>query len=159
MKFSLPLKVLYRGLIGLAVFALILGIANFLKIYISHPFYHFFVNTFNSALWIIVILSLLFLAADFFRVLKFPYDLPYPIINAFGYVYLTSFIFELVPLIEMFSGTEIPWKMSTAKAVVAIAVFALVTIFGYINVARHRYKQQPAIEEQKPEKKTNKKKK
>lgn len=160
MKWSLPLQVLYRGLIGLAVFLLILGIANFLKAYISHPFYHFFVNTFNEALWIILILSLLFLAADFFRVFQFPYDLPYPIINAFAYVYLVSFLFELLPLIEQVAGTEIPWRFATIKAVISVSVFALVITLGYINVFKHRYQRLKELEPtEEKKKKSNKKKK
>lgn len=140
MKLNLPLRVLYRGLIGLAIFALILGLANVLKPYISHPFYHFFVETFNSAIWIIVILCLLFLAADFFRVLKFPYDLPYPLINAAGYVYLTTFIFELVPLVEMISGYEFPWNFKTLETATLVLVFILVSTLGYINVFKHKNK-------------------
>ncbi|MBU0906966.1 MAG: hypothetical protein KKE05_02300 [Nanoarchaeota archaeon] len=152
MKWSLPLKIIYRGLLGLVVFVIILGIANFLKAYINHPFYHFFVNTFNSALWIIIALSVLFLAADFFRVLQFPYNLPCPIINAFAYVYLTSFLFELIPLVEYLAKTEMPWDFGLLRAILAVSVFALVAVMGYVNIFIKKYRK-----ENKKEKKPSKK--
>ncbi|MFH1802926.1 MAG: hypothetical protein ABH864_05775 [archaeon] len=159
MKLSPPLRVLVRGVIGLAIFFAILGITNFLKIWISHPFYHFFVNTFNGAIWIVIILSILFLVADFFRVLPFPYDLPYPIVNAFAYVYLVSLLFELIPLVEQISGTELPWGMATIKAVISISVFIIAAIAGYYKVFSHRYREKQQIKSEEKKKPANKPKK
>lgn len=139
MKISLPLKILFRGILGLLIFLILLGAANLLKIYITHPFYIFFVDTFNQAFWIIIVLSILFIAADIFRALTFPFNLPYPILNAFAFVYLASLLFEILPPIIIISGIEIPWKLSTIKLIIILAVFALTVVSGYIHVFAHRH--------------------
>lgn len=156
MKFSLPVKILFRGLLGLVIFIIFLGIANFLESYISYSSYHSFVNILNQALWTIVLLSLLFLAADLFRAFKFPYNLPYPIINAFAFVYLISFLFDLFPLIIIVSGVEIPWKLSAVRAFTTLLVFFLTIFSGYIHVFTHRHEQEKVKEEKEEKEDTEK---
>lgn len=160
MKLNLQTKILFQGIIGLIIFAVILGLANFLKSYIHHPFYVFFVDTFNQAFWIIIILSVLFLISDILRASPFPFSLPYPIINALAFIYLVTLLFEIFPIIIQISGIELPWKLSFIKSTVVVVTFVLTIVVGYIHVFSHRHDaENKASQEETDQKKPNKKKK
>jgi len=127
-------KILFRGLGSLVIFLILIGIGNLLLILIAHPFYHFFIDTLNQSIVYIVIIHILFVLAEVFSVLPFPFSLPYPIFNGFAAVYLTHFIFELLKAADYLIGLELNLNLSIFRSVTIAIVFFLVILVGYIRI-------------------------
>lgn len=92
------------------------------------------VNFLSAHIWIVVIFTFLFLFGEIFSVQPFPLDLPAPPFNAFGSIFLVSFIFQFLLALDRILGVSNfgflrPWVFP-----LYVVVFFLVLILGYVEI-------------------------
>jgi amino acid transporter len=126
------LSITLSSLIGLVLFLLILGILNFIK-------FDSLVNLqivafLNQSLGIIITLSILFYLGELFSIFIFPLNIPYPLFNALGSIYLVEFIFQIIYMIGQVSNIGTFFKFQLLEHIVIVIVFVIVIIVGYIKI-------------------------
>jgi len=133
------LRTVLFGLSGLLIFLILVGIANILIPIINNSFYTSNIEFMNQNLWIIITFSILFIAGDVFRILKFPFNIPYPLFNSIAAIMLTalfvnafSWVWELIFFDLLSVDLSVVW--------VYILVFVLVMVTGYYNIFRAVYR-------------------
>lgn len=138
------------SLIGLLVFLLLLAFVNFLKIYISNPVFLEIVNFLNANTWLIITMSLFFLIGEVFLALVFPFNLPAPLFNALGSIFLVRFVFKIFLLIDILIGAKIFSPFSWMAYFIYPGVFIIVLVVGYVLIfsflgkrAEHREERHP----------------
>ncbi len=127
---------LITRVIGFLIFLILLGIVNLLTNYIRNPIFSSVVSFLNSNIWLIVIFSVIFLIGEIFGYLSFPLNIPYPLFNAVGGVFLIQFAFKLLKFILNQANIQISLgvSLSTIENIVIIVVFIIVLIVGYAHV-------------------------
>ena len=132
MRSNTVLSVTLSRLIGLAIFLILLIIANIL--YIPNSIYSQVINFLNNNLGVIILISVLLYLGELFFIFAFPFNLPAPIFNAFGGVFLIVFLFRIFYLIGNMINN--PWFFSFdyLKSGIYLLIFFLIIIFGYVNI-------------------------
>jgi len=126
------LSVTISALVGLLIFLILLGLANIISI--NNSIYIQIVDFLNQNVGRIIIFSILFYLGELFFVFKFPFNLPGPLFNAFGSIYLITFIFGIIYLIGSFVEQDLLDIIGFLEPVVKAIVFILVIIVGYVMV-------------------------
>lgn len=132
MKGKTFLSITLSRLIGLMIFLILLIIAN--VIYINNFAYILIINFLTENIGIIILFSVLFYLGEIFFLLKFPFNLPAPIFNAFGGVFLILFLFGIFYLIGDILGNEIFSAFKYMEPLVYVPVFFLIILFGYLII-------------------------
>lgn len=125
---------LISSLIGLLVFLILLALVNFLQIYIHNPVFLEIVNFLNANTWLIITMALFFLIGEIFLALVFPFNLPAPLFNALGSIFLVMFIFRIFGLIEVLVNEKIFTPFSWITYFVYPIVFIVVLVVGYVSI-------------------------
>ncbi len=128
------IEVVLGRIIGFVIFVVLLLGANWLTSYIGLGAYVSVVDFLNNSLYIIIIFTLLLLIGEAFGVLMFPYNLPSPLFNAIGGIFLVKFIFDLIILIESIMNVSSNLKLNVFKNIAYVLVFLLVIIIGYAKI-------------------------
>ena len=95
-----PIRALVSGVIGIFIFLLVLVLFRFIADHTTWALFKAFVDFLFANAALVVFFSILFMVADMFEALRFPFDLPFPIIRAVGSVFLVTFIFNLFAFLD-----------------------------------------------------------
>ena len=141
-------KIILSKTIGLMFFLFMLYILNRINLNIFG--YKIWVTFLNENLALIVAMSLLFMVAEVFFALIFPFNLPAPLFSSFAALLLAKFIFRIFLVIDKMIMTELFSLLWPLTFLVYPIVFLAVLIGGYISIF---------VKMKKPKKKKSKKKK
>ncbi len=122
-----------RG-IGFLLFLIMLFIANMLLASIENPSYHQIVQFLNTNIGLIILFSLIFFVAELFDFFIFPFNLPAPLINAVGILFLLKFVYNSFGLVEALTQTQVFQIFRQLSSPIYLIVFLAVLIGGYISI-------------------------
>ncbi|MFC1691601.1 hypothetical protein ACFL0W_05470 [Nanoarchaeota archaeon] len=151
------LGVTLKSIMGIIFFLILLGIANIVSRFVLNYVFVQVVAFFNYNLGLIILFSIIFYLGELFNVFNLPFNIPAPIFNAVGSIFLIEFIFRVFAIVSEFVGiTNLFILISVFKIILMLLVFVIVIIVGYIGV----FIPKPCKKEQpKPTKKSKSKKK
>lgn len=134
-------------MIGIICFLIVVVLANILNlIYVSSPpVYHSGVTLLNENFWLLVLIAIIFLAADLFGGFPFPLNLPAPIIRAFGSVFCIAVIQIIFQWVDGISGTTLYQFFWLTSFILVPLVFLIVLASGYYEIMRQLW-WQPKLE-------------
>ena len=125
---------LIRGIAGILIFLILLGIANLLTAYVSNPIFYSVVNFLNQNILFIVLISIVLLFGELFSVLIFPFNVFYPLFNAVGGALWVVFIFRLFEFIDSMTDAGLIELFGQFYGPAIVLVFVIVIIVGYVHV-------------------------
>jgi len=135
--------VLFSRLIGFLIFILVMGLLNILVPYVDNITYTTVISFLNSNLWVIILFSLLMAGGELFSVLMPPFNLPFPLFNAIGSIFLIKFFFNIFVFVDtQLINVSIPGVRITLKQlfiIIAAIVFLIVLISGYVKLLVEMY--------------------
>lgn len=139
-QIRLALKILLGSIIGFILFLLVLGVLNFLLGFIDNAIYRDFVFFLNSNLGLIVLFTLFLTVGEIFSVLIFPLNIPYPLLSAIGSIFLIRFLFNILLFVFEILNINVVAPFNTIYYFVAVIVFLIVLVVGYLNIFRRARK-------------------
>lgn len=137
MKNKTVLGVILSRLIGLLVFLILLAIANVLEIYVPNAIYSKTVSFLNNNLGLIILFSIIFSFGELFSIFKFPFNLPYPIFNGIGSIFLVTFLFRILSLIGGITSQDFFLPFRLMEPWVYPLVLLIVLIVGYVRILKY----------------------
>ncbi|MEA3514548.1 MAG: hypothetical protein U9R34_03670 [Nanoarchaeota archaeon] len=132
MKNKTVLGVTLSRLIGLVVFLLILGLLNYIQF--NNIINLQVVNFLNQNLGVIIILSILFYLGELFSIFRFPLNIPSPLFNSLGGIFLVGFIFRIFYMLGKVLNQDAFFAFKFLEPFAIILVFVIVIISGYIKI-------------------------
>lgn len=143
------------------VFLLLVIVLNILVSYTRLSFFQSIVDFINNNILFLGLIALVVVLGEIFGMLKFPFNLPYPIFSAVGVLFIIYFVFDIFDLLVEISSVDINIPFSIIFKVIAIFVFLAILITGYCHIFRNRPEKpngEKPRQERKPKKKQIKKK-
>lgn len=129
-----PIKIVIYSLMSFLIFLIVLGFLNFsLTLYDSDILFQV-VRLLNSNIWLIFVFSVIFTIAEVFGSFRFPSNLPAPIFNAVGSLFLLDFIFKIFGLVGRISDIDTFDAISKTFPFLYPIVFLIVLLGGYISI-------------------------
>jgi hypothetical protein len=122
-------------------FLIVVVLANILLFYVSNPVYQSGVMFLNINFWLVILIAVIFLAADLFGAFTFPLNLPAPIIRAFGSVFCIAFILLLFQWMDSIYGTSLYQFFWLTSFILVPIVFLIVLVSGYYEIMRKLWRQ------------------
>jgi hypothetical protein len=119
-------------LLGIIIFLVLLLALNFLRYYIDNAIFSQVVSFVNSNTPLIILIFIFFFFAELFELLQFPLNLPTPLLNALGAIFVVSFIYKLFDFIDLISGQIILSFFKSFSFIIYMVVFLVVLIVGYV---------------------------
>lgn len=126
------LGVTLSKIIGLLGFLILLALANILRI--DNSSYLNTISFLNQNLWIVIIFSIFFYLGELFALFKFPINLPKPIFNALGGIFLVGFIFNIFYFIDVILNLNVFMGFINLESLVIIIVPSIILLVGYIEI-------------------------
>jgi len=126
--------ILLSKLVGIIIFLIMLFVANILAISLYNPLFNQIVNFLNNNIVLIIIISVMLLIGELFDAIIFPFNLPAPLFNAVGSVFLVSFIFRVFMLVDLIIEENVFHVISGFSFFVYPIVFLVVLVSGYIAI-------------------------
>ncbi|HOC78547.1 MAG TPA: hypothetical protein PLP47_03955 [Methanofastidiosum sp.] len=145
-----PNRIVIYNLISFVVFLIILGFLNISFDYFDNNMLLEIVNLLNSNILLIFTFSIIFTVGEVFGSFRFPSNLPSPIFNAIGSLFLLNFLFKIFNLVGNFSTIDTFEKLTKALPFLYPIIFLLVLIGGYVSILTGASQEVP------PKKKTSK---
>lgn len=137
-------SVIISRLIGFIIFVILLVIANVLVSYFNNSTFTGIVYFLNSNLLYIILITILLLLGELFGVLVFPFNLPSPLFNAVGAVFIVNFAFNLIKLVFQLINVNENLPFDMLNVILSTLVFLIIIIIGYVailsSVGNHRLK-------------------
>jgi len=130
---SIPWIILMR-ILGLGLFLFLLYIANHLSFFTDNPLNYQVILFLNNNVWLIVLMSIVFLFGEMFNALIFPFNLPAPLFNASGSVLLIAFLFRIFAMVDILLDENIFQVFDRISFLVYPLVFMIVLFGGYIAI-------------------------
>jgi len=131
------LKLLINRVAGFVVFLLVLILLNIFITYISMPIVRDIVLFFNNSVLTLGIILLLMVLGEIFMMVDFPLNLPGPLFNAAGSVFIIYFILDIFKLLMTLGAISLPIPFNLIFMVIAIVVCLVVLITGYVSIFRN----------------------
>jgi hypothetical protein len=120
--------------VGFVIFILIVIILNVLNVFIANHFLNTLVDFLNNNLYIILLISIFFFFGEIFNLMGFPLNLPAPLFNAVGAIFVVMFLFGIFDLITTLSNGAVVINLNAFRTIAYIVVFAIVVIVGYLSI-------------------------
>lgn len=127
MKSKSILDITLSSLISFLLFLLFLGILN--SVQMDNDLILRILNFLNQNLWLIILFSIFFYLGEIFSVFKFPINIPMPILNAIGGIYLVHFLFEILYEID-----KAFLNFASLELLVISLVLIFTILFGYLSI-------------------------
>lgn len=127
-------RVVLSRLLGFVIFMILLFAANMLIPYIGNSTYNSVVYFINDNAYVIVVFTVLVLISELFSVLAFPFNLPAPLFNAIGGLFLVKFVFDLIIFVD--STIKMPANLpyEIFRNLAYVLVFLFVIVIGYVKI-------------------------
>lgn len=123
-------KIILERLLGFVMFFVMLLVINILTIYIPNPLFLQIVQFINSNIILIIGFSIIFFLGEVLHNLIFPFNLPAPIVNVIGAMYLLNFIYSGFTLVDL----SIFELFRSLSFLIYPVVFLSVLVGGYIAI-------------------------
>jgi hypothetical protein len=123
-------------MIGIICFLIVVVLANILTYYVASPVYHSGVTFINENFWLLILIGVILLVADLFRVFPFPLNLPAPIVRAFGSVFCIAFVLSVFQWVDLYFKTNLYQFFWVFAFLVVPIVFLIVLATGYFEIMR-----------------------
>ncbi len=136
------LKILIKRLAEFIIFLLILVLLNLAIIYWDIIVLKGPIGFLTQSVPFIGLIALIMLFGEIFSVLRFPFNLPYPLFNAFGALLMIYFIFEVFLYLIELGQLDLGIPLDIIFLVILILVVAIILITGYYSILSEFYKQQ-----------------
>ncbi|OPY41418.1 MAG: hypothetical protein A4E42_01812 [Methanoregulaceae archaeon PtaU1.Bin222] len=133
-------------MIGIICLLIAIVLANILTHYVESPLFISFVAFINENFWLLVFIALILMVGDVFAAFPFPFNLPAPIITAFGSVFFIMFILMIFQWTDTVTSTTISPLFSLLAPIIATMVFLIILISGYYTILRQLWFQSRAEE-------------
>lgn len=129
-----PMRIVIYDLVSFLVFLIILGILNASLDYFGNNILNEVVRLLNNNIWLILVFSIIFTIGEVFGALRFPSNLPAPIFNAIGSIFLLNFLFKIFALVGTLSEIDTFNAISNVFPLLYPIIFLLVLLGGYISI-------------------------
>ena len=126
--------IILSKLLGLVVFLVILLVVNMLAFFIGNPAFIRAVQLVNMNIWLLISISIILFVGELFGVLLFPFNLPAPLFNALGAVFLLRFIYRVFEFIESITMEGIFSLFKWFSFLIYPLVFIIVLVGGYVGI-------------------------
>lgn len=123
-------------MIGIICLLIAIVLANILTHYVASPIFTSGVTFINENFWLLVLIAIILMVGDVFGALPFPFNLPAPIISAFGSVFCIMFILRIFQWTDMVTSTTLSPLFSFLSPIFATVVFLVVLVSGYYAILR-----------------------
>jgi hypothetical protein len=159
------LKILIKKVIEFIFFIFVLIMLNIAINYVSIPIFEESVKFLNSNVLFLGLIALIMFLGEACSILKFPFNLPSPLFNSIGALFMILFIFEFFGLLIEQSQVKIDLPLDMIFFIISVLVIAVILLTGYYHIFRdflnqpkkvRRQNENTAVQEEKPIKKTRK---
>jgi hypothetical protein len=128
-------EILFSRIIGIVIFLILLGILNLLAgTYIHNPIFLQIVVFLNDNVGLLILITVLLLSGDLFSALAFPLNLPGPVFNAVGALFIVTFIIRLFLLVDDITGIGVFSILASLAFIIYPLVFIIALISGYVTI-------------------------
>lgn len=124
-------RILLGKFLGFLLFLFLVGLVNLMTLFIKSALFLQIVEFLNASIVLLIVMSIMFLIADVFDAIYFPFNLPAPLFSAVGGVFVVSFIFRVL---EFILKEGIFGSVSWARALISVLVFVIVMVVGYVKI-------------------------
>lgn len=143
MKKSNPIvRMIFSKILWFLAFLILVAVAKVLTTYIDNAVYSSIINFFFDNLVLMLIIFFFVLVSEIFWEVKFPFNLPAPLLSAGFSSYLVTLIYRFFVLIKSLTGFELELPMTLIYTITFIGV----VVIGYmiiINKELKRRKKKP----------------
>jgi hypothetical protein len=129
-----PIRIVIHDLISFIVFLIILGFLNISLDFFDSNILSEVVKLLNNNIWLIFIFSVIFTIGEVFGSFRFPGNLPAPIFNAIGSIFLLNFLFKIFLLVGNLSEINTFDNLTKIFPFLYPIIFLLVLLGGYISI-------------------------
>lgn len=143
----------FGRIFGVMVFLMVWAALNLIDPLVESAVFHSLVVFLNDNFFLLILISLFFLAADIFSSIVFPFSLPAPLFNAIGSIFVVTFVIRVLKFIDSLLGAKLFSIFTWLSFVVYPLIFLLVLVIGYLNIfsdafrPRKRRKRAPSWKE------------
>jgi hypothetical protein len=131
-------------MIGIICLLIAIVFANILTHYVESPVFTSGVTFINENFWLLVLIALILMIGDIFAAFPFPFNLPAPIITAFGSVFCIMFLLRIFQWTDTVTSTILSPLFSFLAPIIATMVFLIVLVSGYYAILRQLWLQSSA---------------
>ena len=131
-------------MIGIICLLIAIVLANILTHYVESPVFTSGVTFVNENFWLLVLIALILMIGDVFAAFPFPFNLPAPIITAFGSVFCIMFLLRIFQWTDTVTSTTLSPLFSFLAPIIATMVFLIVLVSGYYAILRKLWLQSSA---------------
>jgi flagellar biosynthesis protein FlhB len=133
-KSQSPARIVIHDLISFIMFLIILGFLNISLDFFDSNILAEVVKLLNNNIWLIFIFSIIFTIGEVFGSFRFPGNLPAPIFNAIGSIFLLNFLFKIFRLVGNLSEINTFDNLTKSFPFLYPITFLLVLLGGYISI-------------------------
>lgn len=127
-------KIVIYNIISFVVFLIILGFLNVSLDVFDNNILFEVVRLLNNNIWLIFVFSIVFTIGEVFESFRFPSNMPAPIFNAVGSIFLFNFLFKIFNLVGKLSDIDTFDTLSKALPFLYPIIFLLVLLGGYLSL-------------------------
>jgi hypothetical protein len=121
-------------ILGLLIFLLLLYVASELSFVKNSSFNSQIVELLFQNIWLIALITIIFMFGDVFNALIFPLNLPGPIFNAVGSLFLLTLLFRILLFIDFLLGLGVFRLLDSFSFLIFPIVFVVVLVAGYFSI-------------------------
>jgi len=153
-------KLIINRVAGFIVFLLLVIVLNILVTYISLSLFQDIVGFINDNVLFLGLIALIMVLGEVFSMLKYPFNLPYPLFSAAGALFVLYFIFDIFVFLIEASAIDLGIPFDIIFGVIAILVFIVILVAGYYHIFKNLSEKQVKrkTSEEKPKQKQEPKK-
>jgi len=133
-------------MIGIICLLIAIVFVNILTHYVESPIFTSGVTFINENFWLLTLIALILMVGDVFSAFPFPFNLPAPIITAFGSVFFIMFLLRIFQWTDTVTSTSLSPLFSFLSPIIATVVFLIVLVSGYYAILRQLWYQSRPIE-------------
>lgn len=138
-------------MIGIITLLIAIVLANILTHYIANGVFNSAVSFINGNFWLLMLIAVILFIGALFGALPFPFNLPAPIIRAFGSVFCIAFILAIFSWVDGIAQTQLYSMFWILAFIIVPLVFLIVIASGYFEIMREIWwKSTPAGKEDSP---------
>jgi len=137
MGFMQILKILFKKAISFLVFMIALMCLNILIPLLNSNIFTAVVWFLNSNILIVFMATLFLLFGEVFDELIFPTNLPGPLLNAVGSLFIMTFILRMIYFISDLSAGKISLNLQSVYGFIYLFVFLAVLLAGYLDIIQN----------------------
>jgi len=123
-------------MIGIISLLIAIVLANILTHYIANEIFQSGVTFINENFWLLMLIAIIMFIGAIFAVFPFPFNLPAPIIRAFGSVFCIAFILEVFTWVDGIASTHLYSMFWLLSFILVPLVFLVVLASGYFEIMR-----------------------